>query len=168
MWNVSAGGDSLPSSPGTTIGHYWLYDSPQYVFDGDLTTQMCSYGMCNISYGATNCGENTGFYVTAKRDAFVLGSFCFATSNWAPTRDPLIITIEGSNNNGSALTVGSSWTLIYNGTSGLSIDPGRSTLGTTQMISNNILAFASYRFLVVAKRGYETCAAISEVQLFGY
>ena len=168
VWNVSAGGDSLPSSAGFSTGQYWEYDSPQNVFDGNLNTQMCSYGMCNMSVGSNNCGQNTGLYITAQRGAFVLGSFRFGSATWNPSRDPFIITIEGSNNNGSALTLGLSWTLIYNGTAGLSTDPGRSTLGTTQMINNNALAFASYRFLIVAKRGYETCAAISEIQLFGH
>jgi hypothetical protein len=55
----------------------------------------------------------------------------FCTSNDLPTCDPLTVTIEGSNQTLS-LTLGSSWTPIFNGSSELDTDPGRETCGITE------------------------------------
>ena len=167
VWNVSAGKDSYPSSPGWGAGQYWYSNAPSNVFDGNLTSLFCSYGTCAFLVYNITCGQNTGVYVTVQQDPFVLDAFRIATGQLA-VRDPLAINIEGSNQIGSALTLGSSWTLIYNGTSGLSTDPGRYSLGVKQAISDNILAFASYRFLVVEKRGVESSAEYAEIQLFGH
>lgn len=114
------------------------------------------------------CGQNTGVYVTAHNGSFVLEAFRIASGHLNNVRDPLTITIEGSNQNDTTLTLRSSWTLIYNGTSGLSINPGRLSLDIKQMITNNTLPFSSYRFLVVEKRINESCVEIFEIQLFGY
>jgi hypothetical protein len=43
--------------------------------------------------------------------------------NSLPARDPMTITIEGSNQPSSVLLFGSNWTLIYSGTSGFDSDP---------------------------------------------
>jgi hypothetical protein len=167
VWNVSAGKDSYPSSPGRGAGQYWYLNAPSNVFDGNLTSLFCSYGTCAFSVDNVTCGQKTGVYVTAHQGAFILEAFRIATGQ-VTVRDPLAITIEGSNQIGTVLTLGSSWTLIYNGTSGLLTDPGRYSLGVKQAISNNIVAFASYRFLVVAKRGVEDCVEYAEIQLFGH
>ncbi|CAF1131281.1 unnamed protein product [Adineta steineri] len=165
VWNVSAGLNSLRASAGTSMGHYWYTESPQNVFDGNLTSGICSYGRCNYIYDADDCGQNTGLYATAQDGAFILSGFRIAAGHLNRNRDPLLITIEGSNLAGSTLTLGSSWTLIYSGTSGLSIDPGRNAFGQTQVIANNNLAFTSYRILIIRKHGYDTCVGISEIQL---
>ncbi|CAF4337407.1 unnamed protein product, partial [Adineta steineri] len=165
VWNVSAGLNSLRATAGTSMGQYWYTESPQNVFDGNLTSGICSYGRCNYIYDADDCGQNTGLYATAQNGAFILSGFRIAAGHLNRNRDPLLITIEGSNLAGSTLTLGSSWTLIYSGTSGLSIDPGRNAFGQTQVIANNNLAFASYRILIIRKHGYDTCVGISEIQL---
>ncbi|CAF4124771.1 unnamed protein product [Adineta steineri] len=165
VWNVSAGRNSLRALAGTSMGQYWYTESPQNVFDGNLTSGICSYGRCNYIYDADDCGQNTGLYATAQDGAFILSGFRIAAGHLNRNRDPLLITIEGSNLAGSTLTLGSSWTLIYSGTSGLSIDPGRNAFGQTQVIANNNLAFASYRILIIRKHGYDTCVGISEIQL---
>ncbi|CAF4148415.1 unnamed protein product [Adineta steineri] len=165
VWNVSAGRNSLRALAGTSMGEYWYTESPQNVFDGNLTSGICSYGRCNYTYDADDCGQNTGLYATAQDGAFILSGFRIAAGHLNRYRDPLLITIEGSNLAGLTLTLGSSWTLIYSGTSGLSIDPGRNAFGQTQVIANNNLAFASYRILIIRKHGYDTCVGISEIQL---
>ncbi|CAF1338460.1 unnamed protein product [Adineta steineri] len=86
------------------------------------------------------------------------------TNDYDSMRDPLSLTIEGSNLYKSELTFGSSWTLIYEGSSGLISDPGRSSFGAIQILPNNSMRFASYRFLVTSKRGSENCASYSEVR----
>ncbi len=78
------------------------------------------------------------------------------------------IIIEGSNENGSALTVGSSWTLIYHGTSGLNPDPGRFTMGTLIILPNVLMSFKSYRLLITSKRAVQTSTSCSEFVLIGY
>jgi hypothetical protein len=78
------------------------------------------------------------------------------------------ITIEGSNQSSSALLFGSSWTLIYNGSSGLDSDPGRYTFGLTQFISNNVISYESYRLLITSKRSLSNAVQYSEVQFLGY
>jgi hypothetical protein len=114
------------------------------------------------------CGEDTGLYLTLNSGPLALVAFYFGTNNYSPLRDPLTITIEGSNFNQTALTFGFSWTLIYNGSTGLTKDPGRSTMGIIQILPNFPIPFASYRLLVTSKRGNGTCASYSEFVIIGY
>jgi hypothetical protein len=79
------------------------------------------------------CGENTGIYLTLNSGPFTLVAFYFVTGGYSQLRDPLTITIEG---NQAALTLGSNWKLIYNGSTGLKNDPGRSTMGIIQTLPN--------------------------------
>jgi hypothetical protein len=70
--------------------------------------------------------------------------------------DPITVILEGSNASLSRLTLGSSWTLIYNGSNGLGNDPGGGEFGVTQWVSSNSIWYLSYRILVTSKRGGET------------
>jgi hypothetical protein len=113
-------------------------------------------------------GVGTGFYVTPSiSNASIAISLLFATANDAPNRDPITVTLEGSNVN--ALDVGSSWTLIYNGSTGISltVDPGRTQYVARQNFSNTI-AYRSYRLLVTSHRGPEWGLQYSEAQIIGY
>jgi hypothetical protein len=76
--------------------------------------------------------------------------------------------MEGSNQLPSKLIYGSSWTLIYNGSSGLKPDPGRLAYGSIQNLSNNSIWYSSYRFLITSKRGDSDAAHLDELELFGY
>ncbi len=114
------------------------------------------------------CGLNTGFYRTPERGASLLVGLQVCTCVSLPNRDPIIITLEGSNQPVSALNLGSSSTLIYSGPSGLATDPGRSACGIPQVFFSNSVWYTSYRFLVTSKRGADSCASYSEVQFFGY
>ncbi|UJR18289.1 hypothetical protein I4U23_005192 [Adineta vaga] len=168
VWNVSAGQDSYIASSGFDIGKYYYTSNPSFLFDGKTSTGLCSYGYCNATYYDPICGINTGVYVTARYGSFVLNGFSIATGSWGSSRDPLVITIEGSNQSESSLILGSSWTLTYNGTSGLDNYPGKSAFGTKQMIENNTLEFSSYRILVVKNRGSPTCSEIGEIELLSH
>ena len=167
IWNTSVGQDSWPASSGYSTGQYWHLDSPSYVFDGNLTNEYCSYGYCNWTTYEPQCGEKTGLYVTSQRGAFILDSFIVVKGHTWTNRDPTVVTIEGSNESSANLALGSSWTLLYNGTAGIDPYAGLHTPGEKQMLSNNTIAFASYRFLVSAKRGNQTCVEYSEIQFFG-
>jgi hypothetical protein len=168
IWNTTAGGNSSPSNSSYyEIGAYWPTEPPEAAVDGNITTIYTNHGTCNITIWLITCGDNTGLYLTLNDGPFTLIAFYFYTNDLDSERDPLTITIEGSNLNGSALTLGSSWTLIYNGSSGLTSDPGRSAMGTLQILPNASIPFNSYRLLVTSKRGIETCTSYAEFVLIG-
>ena len=86
------------------------------------------------------------------------------TGNDAPDRDPLGVTLEGRNENAGNLTSGSSWTLIYSGSCGLEVDPGRKVCGSIISFSNTLRS-NSYRLLITQKRGIENSVQFSEMKL---
>ncbi|UJR12199.1 hypothetical protein I4U23_016376 [Adineta vaga] len=170
IWNTTAGGDSVFAIAGGVSGSYWGTQPPAKAFDGILTTGYCNHGVCNSTSGRMVCGEKTGFYLKMSSTPKILAAFQIGACSevGGRSRDPMTITIEGSNLNGSVLTLGSSWTLIYNGTSGLITDPGRAAWGKLQVLSNPSIPFASYRLLVTSKQGTGTCVSYSEVQFIFY
>ncbi|UJR38683.1 hypothetical protein I4U23_031349 [Adineta vaga] len=117
---------------------------------------------------SVSCGQNTGFYFTLRSGSMILAAFSIGIISWTTARDSLTVTIEGSNFNGSTLTLGSSWVLIYNGSSGLLPDPGRLNYGTVQILTGPLTRFASYRFIVTSKRGFQSSTGYSEVRLIFY
>jgi hypothetical protein len=166
IWNTRAGEDSQPSTPGLQIGQYWPAHRPFFAFDDNSSTYLCNYGHCNFSFYGSSCGANTGVYLTLPRSPFILNSFQFISTHQSYSRDPKTLTIEGSNRVGLALTLGSSWTLIYNGSAGFDIDMGRKHPGTLQTLVANQQAFSSYRFLFTAKQGSESCLEFSDIYMF--
>lgn len=166
VWNTTAGQNSWPATPGTGIGNYWNIQPPQTVFDGNWTSAFASFGVGNSTTVIATSGLNTGVYLTIPGDPFVLKGFRFITAGFSTLRDPLKLTIEGSNLTGSVLTLGSSWSLIYNGTTGLDVDPGRNLAGVRQTLNNNTSTFSSYRFLIFERRGTSACVEYSEIQLY--
>lgn len=166
VWNTTAGQNSLPAIPGNNTGNYWSGHWPKNVFDGNWTSVFASFGVGNFNALTPSGGLNTGVYLTIPAGSFVLKAFRFITTRNVWPRDPLKVTIEGSNLAGSALTLGSSWTLIYNGTTGLDINPGRSQPGVRQMLSDTTQAFSSYRFLIIERRGNAVCVDYAEIELY--
>ncbi|CAF4833910.1 unnamed protein product, partial [Rotaria magnacalcarata] len=149
LWNTTACSDSSLASNGTGIGKYYSGEGPGNAFDRNTNTKYTNSGACNnTASGSPTCGQNTGVYLTLQRGASMLVAFRLATANSYPQRDPLMITIEGSNSNSTELTRGSSWTLLYNGSSGISTTQTRLTCGSTQWLPTNSTWYASYRFLV--------------------
>ena len=106
---------------------------------------------------------DTGLYLTLNGGPYALIGFYVGTQTYSPTRDPMTFTIEGSNATGALLPLGSSWTLIYNGSTGLTPDPGRFAYGALQLLSNASARFKSYRFLVTSVRGTPSCASYTEL-----
>ncbi|CAF0976075.1 unnamed protein product [Adineta steineri] len=159
--------DSQASGPGSSSGHYLTDQSPANACDGDTSTKYLHFGWCQSGQWEAHCGLDTGFYLELRRGASLVTGLQICTANDFPERDPLTVSLEGSNQSGSSLTLGSSWTLIYNGPSGLEKDPGRLTCGIMQLTSNSI-QYKSYRFLVYSKRGAANGVQYSELKLFGY
>ena len=170
VWNTIVYQNSTLSTVGSSVGNYYTGQSPAQVFDQSTGTKYVSFGACNSTYGASviQCGQNTGLYLTLQQGSSLLVAFRFWTANSYPLRDPMNITIEGSNQPTSALLLGSSWNLIYSGSSGLDTDPGRLSFGQMQWLSNNTVWYSSYRLLIQTKRGGGNFVQYSEFELFGY
>ncbi|CAF0997199.1 unnamed protein product [Adineta steineri] len=168
IWNTIAGGDSSVATPGDNVGNYYRDEKPEYALDQKTSTKYTNFGNCSSNFFSPTCGTNTGFYVTLARGASLLLAIQFCAAPDIPLRDPITITVEGSNETSSALNLGSSWTLIYSGSSGLDTDLGRYNCGILESISNNGIWYNSYRLLVTSIRGSATSTQYSEVRLFGY
>ena len=137
--------------------------------DNDVMTKTLNFGPCDndISNTGPLCGLGTGIYIYPTRSASLAIGLQFCTGNDFPERDPTIITLEGSNFTPvGKLTLGSSWTLIYNGTTGLDIDPDRNMCGDVVPFPNTA-SYKSYRMLITAKRAGANCAQYSEFKLYG-
>ena len=68
-----------------------------------------------------------------------------------PYRDPLTITIEGSNDSNANSEKALDFTLLYEGPSGLKDDPGRNSWGEVINFKNKV-GFKTFRILVTATR----------------
>ncbi|CAF1157106.1 unnamed protein product [Adineta ricciae] len=171
IWNATAGGDSLNVTKGQSNGQYpTSSEGPASVGDYDLSTKYNNYGNSNYTKSLSNVGAGTGFYVTLTVGACVVTGIQFATANDAPGRDPITMTLEGSNiTDTSLLSTGSSWTLIYSGSTGISniTIPPRSTYVDVQNFTN-VHRFKSYRFIMTTQRGVATNLQYSEAHLLGY
>lgn len=167
MSQTVAGGNSTPTTVGLSSLNYPTNEAPYKGCDNNLLTKNLNFGNCyDTSALSLDCGLRTGFYVTATNSGSLATGLRLCTANDAPTRDPLNVTLEGSNENGTNLILGASWTLIYSGVSGLAVDPGRSTCGGKVFFLNNN-TFTSYRLLITVKRGADNSIQLSEFQLIG-
>lgn len=167
IYNTVAGGDSTPSTPGLLSGNYPPLEGPNNIRDNNTSTKYLNFGSCNDTNGGDLCGINTGFYVTLQRGPSVVKAFQMCTANDAVKRDPVRITLEGSNQTGANLTLGGSWALLFDGSSGLEVAPPRFSCSQLQCVINSV-AYASYRILVTGRRAPENCVQYSELQLFTY
>ncbi len=95
------------------------------LIDGNTATKYFN----KAQDGTNGPGINTGFVITPKLGASIINGFRFATANDSPGRDPLNITIEGSNATNANQAGGGGFTLIYEGTTSLFQDPGRNNWG---------------------------------------
>jgi hypothetical protein len=168
LWNTQAGRNGTLSSAGVNTGNFYPTERVEHAFDRNMSTSYTSYGWCNMSMNALTCGENTGAYVTLQQGATIFRAFRFLTAAAnAQIRDPMTLTIEGSNQSGSSLMLGSAWNLIYNGSSGLENTLNRSTYGTLQELSQNTVPYSSYRILITSKRSNGTSTQYAEFELLG-
>ena len=138
-------------------------------FDNNVLTKYLNFG--GTGYGGATLfqpGARSGFYVTPSvSNASVAIGLLFATANDELNRDPLTVTLEGSNNN--LLDAGSSWTLIYTGPTGINaiMDPGRQIYAPPQYFYNTV-AYRSYRLLVTSQRGSDCSVQYAEAHIIGF
>lgn len=168
IWNTIVGGSSTLATPGTGAGNYVPAEGPPNAFDNNCATKYTSFGSCalNPALNSPICALNTGFYVTLHGSPVVMKSLRYCTGNDFPERDPITMTLEGSNQTGSTLMLGSGWTLIYNGSCGLNVDPGRNSLGQIISFAYNSIAYVSYRILITSKRASDFAVQYGEMNLF--
>jgi hypothetical protein len=168
LCNTTAG----QSTGSFTVPYSAVAETPPHAIDNDTSTKYYNYWVNGCSGCPTNQpGVNSGFFVLPSiSNATVARALLFATGNDCPERDPITVTLEGSNATSNAtLNQGLQWTLIYNGTTG--IDPTVNTSRLTYVIQQNFpntQAFASYRVLVTSKRS--SCGGVqySEARILGY
>ena len=169
IYNTTAGGSSLNSTNGTGPGQYRNWQGPTVCIDFRNSTCL-NFGQSSLGGPSMYAvGVGTGIYTIPLVGLSILRSFQFQTGGDLPNRDPLTITLEGSNATGSLLSNGLSWTSLYTGPTGLAPYPFNETRfawGPIQNISNNI-PFTAYRMLVTAQRGPEICTQFSEIRFYG-
>ena len=138
-------------------GDVELVDS---IIDGNLDSKHLNKG--NSDGGSS--GANTGFLITPKAGAKIVAAIQFATANDSEERDPVSITVEGSNAEDATKAQGSDFTLIYSGPGGLENVLDRNHWGHTVTFTN-ATAYKSYRVLITATRGEASGTQYSEVRL---
>ena len=166
IWNSAAGQNSQNASVGVYSGEYPSNEGPSNCMDLNCASKYLNFGTANQFSSSYVAGVGTGFYAIPIIGATVATFFQMQKGNDNPSRDPITCTLEGSNMTGAALTMGSSWTLLYNGSTGINstVDPGRSTWATVQSLSSRG-SFTAYRFLVTSQRDFATCVQYSEFRL---
>ncbi|CAF3478674.1 unnamed protein product [Adineta steineri] len=167
IWNTKAGKNSNLTSIGYGKGQMPPNETISNIIDRNIYTKYTSFGSSSADVISRRSGLNTGFYMILNTSICIVTGFQFTTAISQPKRDPIMITLEGSNADNSSLTFGTSWTLIYNGSSGLEIDPGRGKVGSLQIL-NNSQPYRSYRMLVISKREIESGVHYSEFALYGH
>ncbi|CAF0851721.1 unnamed protein product [Didymodactylos carnosus] len=168
VYNTTTGGSSKPSSSGAGACQYPSTEDPVEAIDNMLATKYTNFGSGKSGVSSATKGVGTGFYVIPSNGPSVLNGFQFATANKLPLSNPLTVTIEGSNLPALSLTSGSSWTLLYNGPTGIpNTDPGRNVYCSAQAI-NNTNAYSSYRLLITSQLGSDTNVQYAEIHLLGY
>jgi hypothetical protein len=178
---ITRAGDSIMGLYKTSAGQSTgasngIYSGPAEVppkaIDGSLASKYLNFGFQGTT-GAVlnNPGAGTGFYVTPSISTASLAiGLLFATANDWPNRDPITVTLEGTNATSiAALNLGSSWTFIYSGPTGIDPlnAPPRSTYVPQQKFSNTI-PYSSYRLLLTSQRNVTDAVQYAESQIIGY
>ena len=166
IYNTTVGGDSLPATPGRGVGRYLDTHPPSNACDNDIETAYQSFGWCplfslNLPPG---CGHNTGLYFELKSGPTLIIGLRICRQHHV-ARDPDIVSLEGSNQSGINLTLGASWTLIYQGST--EFDNYQPIAKCSANITfDNTVRYSSYRFLVLKTDTDTDMAEYSEVQLY--
>jgi hypothetical protein len=166
------GGNDTIATAGTGSGQFPAAESPPNAIDQLYMSPYTTAGTKYLNFGNGNSGVtsatkgvDTGFYVTPVFGSSVVNAIQMATANDSPNRDPLTVSLEGSNATGANLDLGSSWTLIQSSVNlGIDTDPGRFTLGPLVTFANTT-PYTSYRVLVQSQRGVDNSTQYGEMHL---
>lgn len=166
FYQGTVGGNDAPSSVGTGAGQYQSTELPANSVDRNGATKYLNFGNGNSSMSNTTKGVGTGFIVTPAIGLSIVTAIQIATANDSPNRDPLTVSIEGTNATNN-LNAGSVWSLIADNVNlGISTDPGRQMFGPEVSFANST-AYRSYRIIVKSQRGSDNGVQYSEMNLIG-
>ena len=166
IYNTTIGGNSLPATAGTGVGQYVRRHPPGNVFDNNRNTKYQSFGWCSLSSSnVSGCGHNTGLYFELASGATLIVGLRICEGMNARQRNPQLVSLEGSNQSGIDLTLGASWTLIYQGSAELDNIPSNEDCGRIITFTNTV-RYSSYRFLVLETVSDVDSTEYSEVQLY--
>ncbi|UJR32705.1 hypothetical protein I4U23_020164 [Adineta vaga] len=141
--------------------------------DNSTTTKYFNYAKKRGSGSIIHPpGVGTGFIVIPfKGKPTVACGLLFATADDMPQRDPMEVTLQGSNEtNDKQLRKGTRWSLIYSGSTGIdtTIPLNRSLYGIQQKFANK-QHFTTYRLLITKVRGsHNDGVQYSEARILGY
>jgi alpha-L-fucosidase 2 len=135
---------------------------PTDAIDGDLTTKYFNKGQGDSSPG----GVNTGLVVMPCVGGSIVTGIRLGTGNDAPDRDPVQISLEGSNDPTATSAGGMGFVVIYQGPSGLDHTSDRCHWGETVSFENT-QAYKAYRLLVTQTRGNAGATQYAEIALLG-
>ena len=166
FYQASVGGSDAPSSPGSNAGQYPIGYGPANAIDGNAASVYLNYGNGNSSTQSPTKGVGSGFYVTPALGPSIVTGVQVATGPNYPNRDPLTVSIEGTNATGN-FDAGATWTLIANNVDlGIDTDPGRGVYGP-QIRFTNTTPYRSYRVIIESQRGSEYAVQYAEMNLLG-
>ena len=137
-------------------------ESPANALDGDPDTKY----FCHVQNGTKAPGVDTGLLITPKIGSSIVTGLQFYTANDTPDRDPITVTLEGSNDPQATSEKFKDFKLIYEGPAGLDSDPERGNDGE-QIVFPNTTAYKTYRLLITKTRGTTDATQYGEVILFG-
>jgi hypothetical protein len=164
FWQAAPGGTATASTAGSAAGQFPGNQTPSLAVDQDASTKYLNFG--NAGGASTTKGVGTGFYFRAAAGPTLVTGVQVATANDFPTRDPLTVSIEGTNATNN-FTAGATWTLIADNVNlGIDADPGRQTFGPVTRFANTT-AYTSYRVIVRSQRGADTAEQYAEMNLVG-
>ncbi|CAF1062918.1 unnamed protein product [Adineta ricciae] len=166
IYNTTVGGNSLPATAGNGVGQYVVRHPPSNACDNNIKTKYQSFGWCSL-YGsnASRCGYNTGLYFELESGATLIIGLRICEGLASRALSPNIVSLEGSNQSGIDLTLGASWTLIYQGSAELNEISSREDCGRIITFTNTV-RYSSYRFLVLETVSDVDSTEYSEVQLY--
>jgi alpha-L-fucosidase 2 len=130
--------------------------------DGDLSTKYFN----KAHEGSRQGGIQSGLVVWPSMGNSIVTGIRLATANDIPDRDPVEITLEGSNDPDAVKAGGTGFTLIYQGPSGLGQTSERNHWGETVSFENT-QAYAAYRLLITRTRGDANGTQYAEMELLG-
>ena len=162
VYNTVAGGPT-----GGYEGRYSPYtEKPPQAIDNNLNTKYLNYGTTAVMNSQlTNAGKDSGFFVTPTAGISLANGVLFSTGDDWPERDPLTMTLEGTN--ATNLNSSSIWTLLYTGSTGLETTLARQANGTIRTFPNS-LTFKSYRLLIITQRDIQDSVQYSESHIMRY
>lgn len=166
----------VAAAPGDTFSNflgggsnYPAGEAPAKAIDGIVLPY--NQGNKYLNFSKTN----VGFIVVPAMGPTKLTSVRMATANDAPDRDPMTITIEGTNDPFSTYlgVFSANWTMVYNGSAGIDAlttndAAGRNVWGNMMPI-NGAGIFSYYRVLITTIRSAATTNSMqfSEIEMNG-